>query len=112
MAALAPSSSLRRLRQRSLRSDAPELPRYPRHLVRARLSSRSTGLIAAKMLGGSVKTPSASFKTASRHMPGLMAALYAWDDELRGARADRDIGDLLNEHSHPGIKSRKQAVPM
>jgi hypothetical protein len=29
----------------------------------------------------------------------LMAALYAWDDELRRARADRNIGALLNERS-------------
>jgi len=29
----------------------------------------------------------------------LMAALYAWDDELRRARADRNIRALLNERS-------------
>jgi hypothetical protein len=29
----------------------------------------------------------------------LMATLYAWDDELRRARADRNLGALLNEHS-------------
>jgi hypothetical protein len=29
----------------------------------------------------------------------LMAALYAWDDELRRARADRNVGALLNERS-------------
>ena len=29
----------------------------------------------------------------------LMAALYAWDDELRRARADRNVRGLLNERS-------------